>query len=458
MKTSIARARRSNVSASRHSLFLPITIATCLLGYPSYYAAPASAQNKALPRAGFSNYSGANINNLPSAGGVHLGEGEDRKLNAPPEVYNPGEKQLGMKLVRWESRHMPIRVWVSEGGKLPEEPFSELQAHRPQEVLQMMLSGRDLRSLPQCPGWTPDMTQAAINGIEQWRELQNEGLFAFEFVDEPSRAQVMVFWVDRFVDSDAPGGSSVHGNTSATLFDANLVHNVERRDGRPAQGAPVIIELKVNGEPDRLQADTAHEFGHALGIKEHSPYRQDIMCVNRQTLMLSPSDKATMRWLYRQPVQFVMLPPVGMPAPVARTAPPPREQPVAAEVEQPSSGRYKISPLRQNSGSSGSEFDSSMAAPDSVPSASPGSNGESDKPSRKTKKHSVPEAPARQVEAPAPREDFDDVLDEIRGIKKKEKKSEKPKATRAGAVEDEGSGRDVAPAQQPQGPRASDGF
>ncbi len=423
-------------------------------------APSAIAQNKALPRSGFSNYSGANMNNLPSAGGVHLGDGEDRNLNAPPEVYPPGEKQLGMKLVRWEPRHMPIRVWVSPGGRLPEEPFSEIQANRPREVLNMMLAGQDLNNMPQCPGWTSDMTQAAINGIEQWRELQNEGLFAFEFVDDPSRAQVLVFWVDRFVDSDSPGGSSVHGNTSATLFDANLVHNVERRDGRPAQGAPVIIELKVNGEPGKLQADTAHEFGHALGIKEHSPYRQDIMCVNRQTLVLSPSDKATMRWLYRQAPQFVMLPPVNMPSVARQPAAP--QQAAVQEPEQPSgTGRYKVNTLRQVSSTPSSDGYDPATDPDggsagvSPVEARPEKKQPLESGSKKSrgKRSETSEAP---VTAPAPPDDFQNALDEIRGVKRKERPKPKPVKERKGDSSGEGEPVDNRPSEPSSKP--SDGF
>ena len=133
-------------------------------------ATPAAfAQKRALPSAGFGNYTGANSNNLPAAGGVYLNEGLDRK-GAGSEVYNPGEKNLGMKLVRWAPRHMPLKIWVSPGKKLPEEPFNELVAHRSDEVRDLLLSNpRAFLDLPQCPGWTPSMSQAVASGIEQWR-------------------------------------------------------------------------------------------------------------------------------------------------------------------------------------------------------------------------------------------------------------------------------------------------
>jgi hypothetical protein len=415
----------------------------------------ALAQNRSLPRAGFNTYNGGP---LPNAGGIHLGGGDERAANAPPEVYNPGEKQLEMKTVRWENRHMPLRVWISPGGKLPEEPFSQVQAHRPQEVLNMLMSGQDLAALPQCPGFSPEMVQSAANGIEQWRPFQNEGLFSFQFVDDPSQAQIMVFWVDRFIDSEQPGGSSVHGNTVATLFDADLVHTTEARDRRPVQGAPVIIELKVNGETDKLQADAAHEFGHALGIKEHSPYRQDIMFVNRQVMFLSPSDKATIRWLYKQRTPYVMLPPVNI-QPVARQAPPQQQQ--VPEEPPPPQRTYKISPSRtrpfpdteyDGAGESSREdtvrerpaFEKKQL-PDKV-------DGKADKEKKKKEKQRE-EEPPEQVEPvqTGPRNDFDKALDEIRGIKRKEPKPVKTKKGESGS-----DVREKPPEEE--APRPSDGF
>jgi predicted Zn-dependent protease len=51
---------------------------------------------------------------------------------------------------------------------------------------------------------------------------------------------------------------------------------------------------------------SAHEFGHALGIKAHSPYRDDIMHENRIVNQLSPADKTTIRNLYRSKPAYVM--------------------------------------------------------------------------------------------------------------------------------------------------------
>ncbi len=282
---------------------LILTIAA--LAYPN----EASAQTRSLPKAGFNNYSGAG-GSLPNGSGVSLQEGADRPKGAPPEVYNPGEPSVGHKLVRWEPRFMPLRIYVSDGRKMAEESASVIKAQRPQELAGLLNQNPDLLlSLPQCKGWTPDMSTAVMQGIEQWREFQNEGLFSFEFVEDPALASIFVIWTDRFAGDESAGGVSTGALTTAVLYDANELHSKEASLGRQISGTPVVMEF-VAAEPEKLQQRAAHEFGHALGIKEHSPYNQDMMCVNGIARLLSPSDKATIRWLYRQKTPLLMLPPI----------------------------------------------------------------------------------------------------------------------------------------------------
>ncbi len=313
----------------------------------------ANAQSRSLPKAGFSNYSGGA---LPNAGGVSLQQGADRPRGAPAEVYNPGEPSLGHKLVHWEAKYMPLRIWISPGKKLVEEPISQINAQRPQEVLALLKADPTFSSLGSCTEWSPAMNSAVKSGIEQWREFQNEGLFSFEFVEDPRQANIFVFWTDRFVGDEGAGGVSTAGNTVAVLYDINEVRSKEASYGGQLPGTPVIIELRANNETfDKLQARSAHEFGHALGIKEHSPFNQDLMCVNGIANSLSPSDKATVRWLYRQRPQYVMLPPVlpaGQPMQQVQTAP---VQDDYASIRP--SARYKVN----KSSTDNDETDSSAA-------------------------------------------------------------------------------------------------
>lgn len=240
---------------------------------------------------------------------MSLQGGGYRPKGAAADAYNPGEPSQGHKLVRWESRFMPLKVWISQGKKLPEESIQIINQQRPQEVYNMLNTSRSsVEQLPRCMAWSPEMNQAAIAGIEQWKPFQTEGLFSFQFVDDPGEANILLFWADRLTGDESAGGISTAGNTVAVLYDANQVHNAERQFNKPVHGTPVVIEVVANPEYEKLQARVAHEFGHALGIKEHSPFNDDLMCVNGIAKVISPADAATIRWLYRQQPQFLMLP------------------------------------------------------------------------------------------------------------------------------------------------------
>lgn len=160
-------------------------------------------------------------------------------------------------------------------------------------------------ALPTVKGWTPTANEMVANGFEQWREFENEGLISFGFVEDPREAQILVFFTDRFAGSEGPGGTSTHGMTIARMLPANEIKAWEAKNGRQHPQWPIVMELVIGEDLGKLQAEAAHEFGHALGIKAHSPYREDLMHENRIVELLSPNDKATIRWLYKQNTPYM---------------------------------------------------------------------------------------------------------------------------------------------------------
>ncbi len=239
---------------------------------------------------------------LPSSYGMHLTAGLDRKNGAAIEPYNPGEPDKNMALVRWEKKSMPLLIWISPGIKLPECGLSELKNTRVDFVTQLLQNADPFLGLTQAPGWTPQTNDQVATGIEQWRQFENEGLFSFAFTDNPRNAHICIFFNDTFKNGSAPGGIAIGGNTCAQIYPISLAHSMNIRQ------KPVVIELStlVNSTAQRMIGASAHEFGHALGIKAHSPYREDLMYEDRVVDSLSEADKATIRWLYHQEPQFVM--------------------------------------------------------------------------------------------------------------------------------------------------------
>lgn len=276
---------------------------------------PAEAQTRALPKANFQNYTGGS-DGPPVVGGLHLNEGTERKAGAPAGVYNPGEPSQGFKLVQWDKRRFPIKIWLSEGKKLMDIPFAQHKDQRPDEVYQMLQSPKSFDELAACAEWTMEMNYAVARGFEQWPNAYEQwskgapalgdAVIPFCFVGRPEEADVLVFWVDRFDGSDEPGGNSAHALTCAKLFWTNQVKTWEATNGKQFPHYPVVMEFQPNTELTKLQSEAAHEFGHALGIKAHSEFRNDIMYAYKVVHDLSPSDRLTLRWLYSQKPDMLM--------------------------------------------------------------------------------------------------------------------------------------------------------
>jgi len=274
----------------------------------------ATGQTRQLPKAGFQRFSnnlapattGGGMGSISGTGlttpGVHLTSGMERTARNARERYNPGEPSLNMALVRWPRQKMPLKVWISPGLELPKYPFSELPNTRVETVFQMLQQENPFQDLSQAPGWTEQTNYQIAAGIEQWRQFESEGLISFGFTTDPKQAHVLVFFNDNFDGAGGPGGTNVGALTCAQLFTpAQTQMSLYRQK-------PVIMEFstRVNHLPEKMQGSAAHEFGHALGIKAHSPYRDDIMYENNVVYGLSEGDKETIRWLYRVDPSYVM--------------------------------------------------------------------------------------------------------------------------------------------------------
>lgn len=275
---------------------------------------PGAAQTRRLPKAGFQSFSG----NLPatssgsglgtvsgtglSTPGVHLTSGMERNARNARERYNPGEPTLNMAPVRWPRSKMPLKIWISPGLQLPQLPFQQLPDTRVETVFQMLQTENPFSDLSTAPGWTEQTNYQVAAGIEQWRQFEAEGLIRFGFTTDPREAQVFVFFTDQFEGAAGPGGTNVGALTCAQLFTVAQTQMPNYRQ------KPVVMEFstRVNYLPEKMQSSATHEFGHALGIKAHSPYRDDIMYENNVVFSLSEGDKATVRWLYSIDPKYVL--------------------------------------------------------------------------------------------------------------------------------------------------------
>ena len=224
-------------------------------------------------------------------------------------VYPEFRNRLGV--IRWIPDQMPLHVWVSNGLDINSVLDPKLGApytntdhvdQWPEVVANIITNPQQLSSLPQCSGFVPEHRAAAIEGINYWKKFEKEGLLSFEYTDDPTEADIHVFFVHHFVNQLglALFANDIRGYTSKNCFPYKAI-----MEGKRANFKPVVVLLRCTekqGEPmplAKMRAAAGHEMGHALGIDGHSKNPGDLMSVYYGNGCLSPSDTATIRYRYK---------------------------------------------------------------------------------------------------------------------------------------------------------------
>jgi predicted Zn-dependent protease len=260
----------------------------------------------------------AGANSAPrkaSAGGHPAARGAGRSSSGSGGVY-PQFRAPGGQIIRWISEQMPLKVYVAPGTSLDSIIDPQMGAaatntgnkeHWPDVVANVVQNPEQLQSLPAAEGYVPDHFQAAVRGINSWKGVA-QGLFSYEITQDPSDADIYVFWTKAFVNNLglALFENDIRGYTAKRSFPLRAI----AAGGKP-EFKPVITLLRTtdgmnNPMPlGKMQASAAHEFGHALGIEGHSTNPNDLMSVYYGHGVISPNDAATIRYLYRVAPEYI---------------------------------------------------------------------------------------------------------------------------------------------------------
>lgn len=204
------------------------------------------------------------------------------------------------KLMRWEKGKGPIKIWVSNGLQLPRGFVGpELDSDKCKSLYSMFQRPGFFNQLETVVHYVPQYRDMVKNGINDWGWVAGEGIVSFEFVEDPTRADVLYFWCPE----------SGNGSVGRTYYPWTMTSN-----------ARCIVHIETeylrkwgSRVPTELRKTSAHEFGHVLGLSQHSTNIDDLMSGQGKTVSyremtsfssntaVTKNDYATLRALYELP-------------------------------------------------------------------------------------------------------------------------------------------------------------
>ncbi|MBX9693871.1 MAG: matrixin family metalloprotease, partial [Cyanobacteria bacterium] len=224
----------------------------------------------------------------------------------------PEFKTKAGQTIHWLREQMPLQVWVSNGLAIDtiidpstKVPFANVdQTGVWPDFVAYLIENKKLSSLPQAQSFQPEHRQAAIEGINLWKRFEKEGIFSFQLTEDPESADVHVFFTHHFVGKT---GMALFAKDYKGLTSKRSFHIRDIEAGRTIPFKPVVVLLRTTditpGEPvlstPVMKKAAAHEFGHVLGIEEHSHNPNDLMSLYYGNGSISPRDADTIRFLYK---------------------------------------------------------------------------------------------------------------------------------------------------------------
>ncbi len=143
--------------------------------------------------------------------------------------------------IRWISDQMPIKVYIAPGLTLDSiidpalgAPFTNVDGRDrwPDLVADVISNPQTFQSLQVAQGYSPEHFQAAVQGINSWKAFERDGI-RFQIVEDPSEADIHVFWTNHFVNKLGLGlfQNDIRGQLPArvAVYASRVYEKVTRR-------------------------------------------------------------------------------------------------------------------------------------------------------------------------------------------------------------------------------------
>lgn len=214
-------------------------------------------------------------------------------------VNHPYSCRSGSSLIRWHPKCASVRIYITDGKEIPEQYAGKtISSDALLKLSPYFHSPAYLNSLAYAQGYNPAHKSAVLAGLSQWSYLNKEKYLNYTVVNDPTHADVIVFWTNRMV---ARSGYTSYPPSQGVSYPIASV-----------RGCPVVVQFNSLDNATTMSRAACHEFGHCFGL-QHSPNKSDIMYetlngAQNPSYNISDCDQLSLRALYRVPADIYLMP------------------------------------------------------------------------------------------------------------------------------------------------------
>ncbi|MDQ5966086.1 MAG: hypothetical protein QG625_2241 [Cyanobacteriota bacterium erpe_2018_sw_39hr_WHONDRS-SW48-000098_B_bin.30] len=185
--------------------------------------------------------------------------------------------------VRWSKTDFPLKICITRGLSLPPGCAPDVGRISDHGLCPYLCDPRFYRGLSTVPGYQNSWLSLAYQGAQAWEPARQSGFIEYQFVDDPTLADIVVFWTNEDLGPQVSGRTFPHvqpDDNGKVVIVVKVVDSqqAQRNNDNSAKNREVF---EYN-----LRQCVAHELGHAFGILGHSHHPVDVMRDNPEPLKL----------------------------------------------------------------------------------------------------------------------------------------------------------------------------
>lgn len=213
----------------------------------------------------------------------------------------PYSQQDSYGLSRWDRSRGPIKVHVTNGLKFPHGYSGiDLTAETTKKLYPYLKKPEFFKRLSTAGDYRAEFRSAVMTGINAWSVYLKDCRINMQYVDDPTKADILFVWCE--VEGRGAAGRTFSPWTMTK--DTRCIVHIET----------AFTKTLGNYAMRELTHVAMHEFGHALGLQNHSMNEDDVMYDRAKWVdendtykaarynRPSRNDYVTLRALYELPV------------------------------------------------------------------------------------------------------------------------------------------------------------